>query len=377
MTPERYTIVKSPEIATKSIHQKKWTSSLQDVLGYELTKTLEDVIDSEIGHLFILEDLGNFPPYHKSQSQRAFINSSYQHASDIEIGYFDFIVSMIRLNKVRQLNLLLESVNETMFTGGYFLSYLETDKPPKLRADVVNFVHQSALSRVIQYISRLRSRISSFLDRSRKTISNVELHGRLVSCGFELVKVIQHKEKSYYLCKKVTPPVYNRNVSEGLLIRLNRLGKDGELIDFYKLRTMYPYSEFLQEYIYEKKGISTNGKFSHDPRVTPAGRILRKYFIDEVPMLWNLIRGDLKLVGIRPISQQYQGIYPTEFAKFRSRFKPGVIPPYYADLPKGFEEIVESEKRYLTSYESSPLATDVKYLVKSAYNIIFKRARSS
>jgi hypothetical protein len=63
--------------------------------------------------------------------------------------------------------------------------------------------------------------------------------------------------------------------------------------------------------------------------------------------------------------------------EYRTRFKPGLIPPFYADLPVTFEEIVDSERRYLQQYEKNPFRTDVRYLVRVFKNIFVRRARSS
>jgi hypothetical protein len=57
-------------------------------------------------------------------------------------------------------------------------------------------------------------------------------------------------------------------------------------------------------------------------------------------------------------------------------FKPGLIPPYYADLPKEIDEIMASEMKYLQAYSRSPFFTDFKYFFKIWFNIIFRRARS-
>jgi lipopolysaccharide/colanic/teichoic acid biosynthesis glycosyltransferase len=104
--------------------------------------------------------------------------------------------------------------------------------------------------------------------------------------------------------------------------------------------------------------------------------LLRKVWLDEVPMIWNLLRGDIKLVGVRPLSRQYFNLYHAELKEKRIQFKPGLIPPYYADMPSTLEEIMESEMRYLSAYTHSPIATDFRYFFKILKNIVFKGARS-
>jgi len=94
-------------------------------------------------------------------------------------------------------------------------------------------------------------------------------------------------------------------------------------------------------------------------------------------MLINLIKGDLKLVGVRPLSQHYFDLYTDELKEKRIKYKPGLIPPFYADLPKTLPEIMDSEMRYLLSYEKKPFLTDIRYCWKALWNILFRHARST
>ena len=120
------------------------------------------------------------------------------------------------------------------------------------------------------------------------------------------------------------------------------------MIRVFKFRTMYPYSEYLQDYIYKNYRLQEGGKFNHDIRINGTGRLMRKYWIDELPMLINLLKGDLKLVGVRPLSKQYMSLYDPDLQQMRFEFKPGLLPPFYADMPKTLPEIQESERKYLT-----------------------------
>ena len=104
---------------------------------------------------------------------------------------------------------------------------------------------------------------------------------------------------------------------------------------------------------------------------------MRKYWIDELPMLRNLSKGNMKLVGVRPISQHYYSLYSKELQEQRTRHKPGLLPPFYADMPKTLDEIEASEMRYLTKCEEKgTLTTDFIYFCRIFHTIVFKRARS-
>ena len=139
---------------------------------------------------------------------------------------------------------------------------------------------------------------------------------------------------------------------------------------------MYPYSEFIQKDVFEENNLDASGKFLNDFRITSWGRILRKYFIDEIPQLYNWLRSDINLVGVRAISKHYYSLYPKDLQELRINFKPGLIPPYYADMPTTFDEIVESEVRYLQKKKEKPIITNMIYFVKALINIIFSGARS-
>lgn len=126
----------------------------------------------------------------------------------------------------------------------------------------------------------------------------------------------------------------------------------------------------------ETSGLESSGKFKNDFRITTPGKWMRKYWIDELPMLINVLKGDMKLVGVRPLSAQYFNLYPEDVQRERCRYKPGLLPPFYADIPNTFPEIVESERRYLQAYSRSPLKTDLSYVLKIGYNIFWKRVSS-
>ena len=164
----------------------------------------------------------------------------------------------------------------------------------------------------------------------------------------------------------------------GMLIKLKRCGKNGEIFTVYKFRTMHPYAEFLQQYIYQQNSLAEGGKFKKDIRVTTFGHIMRKYWIDELPMLFNLLKGDMKIVGVRPLSEHYFSLYDEELQQMRMKHKPGLMPPFYADMPKTLPEIQASEKRYLTECEQNgQFRTDVKYFFLILKNILFNKARSA
>jgi exopolysaccharide production protein ExoY len=100
--------------------------------------------------------------------------------------------------------------------------------------------------------------------------------------------------------------VLTRRSGGPALFRHHRVGKDGEVFECLKFRTMVPnadklLAEVLESDIELKSEWLENQKLRNDPRVTPIGRFLRKTSLDELPQIWNVIRGDMSLVGPRPI----------------------------------------------------------------------------
>lgn len=212
-----------------------------------------------------------------------------------------------------------------------------------------------------------------------RILPKTEVMGRLSYMGFDIVTTRKIEGITYVVALKIQsidtrPPLR----FYGPLIKLRRTGKNGKPIIVYKFRTMYAYSEFLQEYMYKTYDLQDGGKFTKDIRVSSWGRFMRKYFLDELPMVWNILKGEMKLVGVRPLSNQYLSLYTEEVQQLRRQYKPGLLPPFYADLPGTLEEIQQSEVNYLKKCEQEGvLLTDLKYFFKIIYTILFKHAKSA
>ena len=280
--------------------------------------------------------------------------------------YFENMNKSLELNEVLQINVETYNVrrnkiiNKYICPLNYFLLFLDTI--------FVRIAPKLSLTKKLYFkITKGRGRV----------LSKAETLGRLYSCGFELVKEEYKNDKIYFTVKKVKEPEYDMNPSYGFLIKLNRIGYKGKKIEVYKFRTMRPYSEYLQEYIYKKNQLKSDGKIKDDFRISPYGKILRKFWLDELPMIINLIRGEMKIVGVRPLSEHYFSLYSKELQSLRIKSKPGLIPPFYVDLPKNLDEIMESELKYLNFYMKNPLKTDFIYFFRAIFNILFRRKRSS
>lgn len=313
-------------------------------------------------------------------------NYSYFDLNSRPRYQYSTIVSLELLNNIRGISKLLSLVNTKLPDNGLFVCLFESKSTRKKRMlnkypvgiNYIVYLFDFLFKRIFPK-TYITSRLYFDVTKGKKRIlSKAEVLGRLYFCGFEVVEEKKADGLNIIVAKRVHQPDNQTAKTYGPLIRLKRIGKYGKIFNVYKMRTMHPYSEYLQSYIFAKNKLREGGKFNRDIRITTAGRFLRKYWLDELPMLINILNGDMKIVGVRPLSKQYYSLYSTELQELRIRFRPGLLPPFYADLPKTLEEIQKSEMKYLTQcVKKGVFFTDFKYFFIILYNIFFKRARSA
>lgn len=308
----------------------------------------------------------------------------FNRVADIEDGSLALFVNLHRVNDFRRINQYFLEVHKKFLNGGYIVGKKDTlqgfraaiyKKFPRYIAVVVNAL-AFLFRRVLPKLPIAQRVYFAITGGKNRHLSRTELLGRLSFCGFKVIAEEMIDDHLYFIAQKVKSPSLDRNPSYGPLINLKRVGYQGETIYIKKLRTMHPYSEYLQDYVYQQNALDTSGKFRDDFRVAQWGKVFRKLWLDELPQFYNFLRGDVNLVGVRALSQHYFSLYPEDLKELRTQFKPGLIPPYYADMPKSFEEIVESERKYLESKKKRPFITDVTYFGRAMFNIVFRGARS-
>ena len=143
--------------------------------------------------------------------------------------------------------------------------------------------------------------------------------------------------------------------SSGLPVffRQKRVGQGGRLFELYKLRTMQPNDEGVQ--------ITSRG----DKRITRLGRFLRRSKLDELPALWNVVRGDMALVGPRPEVPRYVKVSDPKWQMIL-QVRPGITDPVTLQLRNEEDLLARSngdpEKYYLDELQPSKLSGYVAYL---------------
>lgn len=297
---------------------------------------------------------------------------------------YDYIINLHRINDIIKFNDFIDAVNSKLDFGGFFMGCVETKDQRKARLlkkypPLINYTLYTfdfIIKRVFPKIKFTRGLYKLLTRDLNKVLSRAEVLGRLSRAGF---MINQESFVGNQLCIeaiKIGDPIPMNGTNYGPLIALPRIGKNGDFIKVYKLRTMHPYSEYIQDYVYKQHDLQDGGKFRDDFRITSWGAVCRKVWLDEVPMLINLFKGNMKLVGVRPLSKHYFELYNKDLQDRRIKYKPGLIPPFYADLPTDLDAIQQSETRYLDSYDRHHFLTDFRYFWKSAFNIMFKHVRS-
>ncbi|SDW54980.1 Sugar transferase involved in LPS biosynthesis (colanic, teichoic acid) [Thiocapsa roseopersicina] len=157
------------------------------------------------------------------------------------------------------------------------------------------------------------------------------------------------------------------------LFKQTRVGRWGQIFTMYKFRSMYMDAEARKAELLAENEMSggVTFKMQRDPRITRIGRFIRKASIDELPQLWNVIKGDMSLVGPRPPVPAEVDEYSLSDRR-RLEVTPGITCIWQvsgrSDIP--FPEQVELDVRYI---ESQSLLTDLKLLWQTVPAVLFGR----
>jgi hypothetical protein len=287
-------------------------------------------------------------------------------------------------NDQRRLNRYLIACHRSLDDGGILVGYFEPletvntnlrNKLPRILFLIISPFH-FIFHRIFPKLRFVNFLYFHITGGKNRVISKAEMFGRLSYCGFDIISDLPVGTYNAFIAQKAKTISSELKPSFRTIVGLKRIGFQGNIIEIYKIRTMHPYSEFLQNYVYNNQNLDSSGKFHKDFRLTSWGMIIRKIWIDELPQLYNWVRGDVKIVGVRALSHQYYMLYPDNIKKLRIKTKPGLIPPYYADLPKNFAEIISSEEKYLNRYLQRPIYTDIIYFFAALKNILIRGSRS-
>lgn len=171
-------------------------------------------------------------------------------------------------------------------------------------------------------------------------------------------------------------PVLLMESSGPLFFSQIRVGKNGRRFRIYKFRSMYMDAEERKKELMEKNEMEgPMFKMENDPRVTKVGRFIRKTSLDELPQFWNILKGEMSLVGTRPPTEEeflrYEGYH-----RRRLSATPGLTGLWQVSgrsSTKNFEEIVAMDVEYIDNWS---LKEDVKILFKTVGAVLRGRGAS-
>lgn len=165
----------------------------------------------------------------------------------------------------------------------------------------------------------------------------------------------------------VAPIIYIQSPGP-IFFSQERIGKNGKRFRIYKFRSMYPDAEERKKELMSQNEVSDGMMFKikNDPRIFPFGHFIRKTSIDELPQFWNVLKGDMSLVGTRPPTVDEWEKYDYRHMK-RLAIKPGLTGLWQvsgrSDI-QDFEEVVALDAKYISEWR---LVSDVKILFKTVW----------
>ena len=210
---------------------------------------------------------------------------------------------------------------------------------------------------VITFANRIYSWKSLFVKRC------IDIVGAIVGLVFMTIAMI------------FVAPAIKIESKGPLFFKQKRVGKNGRYFYIYKVRSMYQDAEARKAELMEKnemKGFMF--KMTDDPRITKVGKFIRSTSIDELPQFWNVLKGDMSLVGTRPPTvdefKQYEARH-----KRRLSMKPGLTGLWQVSGRSNiedFEEVVRLDCEYIDNWS---IQLDIQIILKTVV-VIFKKVGS-
>lgn len=166
-------------------------------------------------------------------------------------------------------------------------------------------------------------------------------------------------------------PLIRRDGGPAIFVQ-DRVGENGRIFKFYKFRSMRVDAEEIKKNLMSQNQMSGGMfKMDNDPRITKIGYFIRKTSLDELPQFWNVLKGDMSLVGTRPPTvDEYESYTPEQ--KRRLSFKPGITGLWQvsgrSDI-SDFDEVVKLDVAYMDGWT---ILRDIRILLKTIKVVVMK-----
>lgn len=157
-----------------------------------------------------------------------------------------------------------------------------------------------------------------------------------------------------------------------VIYKQKRVGKNNKLFDMYKFRSMCIGAENMRAELMKYNEMDGPVfKIKNDPRITKVGKFIRKYSIDELPQLVNILKGDMSIVGPRPPLPDEVAQY-TDYHRQRLMVTPGLTCFWqaYGRSDLSFEDWVDMDMKYI---KRRSISLDISLIIRTVYAVIFKR----
>lgn len=269
-------------------------------------------------------------------------------------GFYEYVLSnvvdevFINGNSVSSSEALANRLLELGITVHFNLIHLNSLGPNKLVEKTGNYMVLTSSMKIASPRQLLVKRI-------------IDICGALVGlviCGIACIFV---------------GPVIKKQSPGPIFFAQERVGKNGRKFKLYKFRSMNVNAEEQLKDLMEKNEMEGfMFKMADDPRIFPMGKFMRKYSIDELPQFWNVLKGDMSLVGTRPPTVKEVEQYELHH-RARLGIKPGLTGMWQvsgrSDI-KDFEEVVALDTHYISQWS---LGLDIKILAKTVQVVLTGR----
>ena len=158
-----------------------------------------------------------------------------------------------------------------------------------------------------------------------------------------------------------------------IFFKQERIGKCGEPFMMWKIRSMVTNAEEIRQELLEQSDVDGMFKMKEDPRVTKIGKFIRKHSLDELPQFWNVLKGDMSLVGPRPALREEVEKY-SKRAMLRFNVKPGITGLWQVNGRSNvdFDTMIDLDLKYIANQS---LWGDIAILFKTVL-LIFSNEKN-
>lgn len=148
-----------------------------------------------------------------------------------------------------------------------------------------------------------------------------------------------------------------------IFFKQKRVGKNGDVFLMCKIRSMVVEAETLRQELLDESDVDGMFKMKDDPRVTKVGKYIRKHSLDELPQFWNVLKGDMSLVGPRPALTEEADFY-SDREKLRLKVKPGITGLWQVSGRSNvsFDKMIDLDLDYI---ENKSFLGDIRIMLKT------------